>query len=124
MAISISVLAGGLVLGFLVGYAVRKIWAKQQGKAAEEKAVARLKEVEAEAKEIVATAKEKAADFLTEAQREDKEHKSQINALETWLLERDAALDKKVAALAEEEKGVKAKDETLKHRETELVAIR
>ncbi len=119
-----SIALAALVVGAFVGYLVRKSWATKQLGSLEAIADTKIKEAEAKAKEIVVEAKDKAAQVLLEAKNEEKEARAQVTALEHRLLEREGLLDKRLASIADEEKGVRQKEESLKQREGEIVTLR
>lgn len=120
----IPLLAGSLALGLAAGYLVRKFWALKQGRSLEQNIQKQIEAAEAHAREIIVEAKDKAASFLTDAKKEEREHKTRLDAMETRLLQREEALDKKLSFVAEEEKGLKLKVDELKNKEAEIATGR
>jgi ribonucrease Y len=115
---------GGLVVGLVAGYIARFIWAKQQRTSAERTFEEKVAAAEARSKEIVVDAKEKAASFLAESERDERERKKQVTALESRLLHREEILDKKLSSLADQEGTLKSKNDVLQRREEEIGTLR
>jgi ribonuclease Y len=122
--LNIILAAGGLFLGAVAGYFLRRFWATKQIGSLEELSQRKLQETESKAKEIIVEAKEKAATLLVEAKSEEKDLKNRMIALENRLLEREGMLDKRLTGLDETEKGLKAKEEEVKAKEGEVAAMR
>lgn len=123
MANYLPVLAGGLVLGAVVGYFLRHFWVRKQAGSIEERTKSLLEQSERRGQEIIREAEAKAAGVLTEARREDKERKSQLASLENRLLHREEVLDRKLNTLYTEEAGLKSRSESLENREKKLAGL-
>ncbi len=114
--------AAAVLLAFAGGYLARRSLAVKQLGSAEEKTKRSVEDAEARGKEIVLAAKEKASSLLAEAQNEERTRKKEIDALEARLLGREETFDKRLAALAADEKSLKAKEEAFKNKETEIAS--
>ncbi len=106
-------LALGLAVGTGLGFLIRRYLAAQQRNSVEADIKRKLEEAEARAKEITVEGKEKAAAFLAEAAREERERKKQLEGIEARLREREAVIDKRYAGLDDEEKKLKERSEAL-----------
>ncbi|MCX7589637.1 MAG: ribonuclease Y [Patescibacteria group bacterium] len=114
----------GLILGAIVGFWIYRQKIIQETESLAHKTKEKLKEAEEKYKEIILEAKEKAATILTEAQKEERERKNQIAAMESRLLNREELLDKKIAHLTEEEQKLKQKEENLRQKEEEIQKLK
>lgn len=114
----------GLLVGSALGYVLRRAVVSRKVGSVERQLEEKTREAETSAKEIIVEAKEKAASLLVDAKNEEKEHKAQLHAVESRLLEKEAALEKKSASLSEGEAEVKRKEALLGEREKELAAIK
>ncbi len=113
-----------LVLGLGIGYIVRKkIVAKQLG-SLDQQLQQRTSEAENKAKEILFTAKEKASEILEETQKEEKERKREILALETKIHEREEAIDKKLNTLEYESNSLRKEREVIEGKVKELEEVK
>ena len=119
-----TLIAGGLVLGAVVGYAARLFWARQQKQSAEQDVARRLADAEARTKEIIVEAKEKAASFSADVKNEERERKRQQAAIESRLLHREEFLDAKLASVSEQEGKLKAQEDNVRRHEEEVAALR
>ncbi len=124
MQISLPVLIGGSVVLLLAGYFLRRYLAARDSKSLESEAERKVREAETEGKKIIVEAKEKAAAVLGEAQKEERERKSQITSLESRLFQREEMLDKKLIGLSEEETKLRAKNDELKQAEAKVESLR
>ncbi|RJQ29468.1 ribonuclease Y [Candidatus Parcubacteria bacterium] len=119
-----TLVALGLVLGFLVGYFGRRYWALRQTSSSEKRAQTRLEEAEERARKLLVDAETKAAGILADIKSEERERKTQISALETRLLHREEALEKKEVSLHEGERALQTRAENLKREEEELTRLK
>ncbi|MBI4085274.1 MAG: ribonuclease Y [Candidatus Liptonbacteria bacterium] len=120
MNISFPLLAGGVVLGLLIGYWARHFLASKQAGSIERKSKEALEEAESRSKKIVLSAEEKAAAVLVEAKEDEKKRQSEIREIEKRLMQREESLDKKIYSLEEGESSLKKKEESLKEKENEI----
>jgi ribonuclease Y len=110
-----------LLIGGIVGYLGRQFWADKKFGGVEEKIKKDLADAEARAKEIVIEAKEKASSLLVDLQKEEKDRRKEIDALEAHVLRKEEALDKKSADVSAEESKVRSREDGLKVKEEDLV---
>ncbi len=108
------------VFGIAVGYFVRRYWAASRLGNVEEKIKKDLAEAEAKAKEIVVEAKDKAASLLVDIKSEEKEHRKEIDALESRLLKKEETFEKRSEELSAEEGKLRTREEKLKTGEAEV----
>lgn len=86
--------AGALVVGLAGGYFLRLWFIAKKFSGLEQKAAERLNKAETEAKELLVEAKEKAASFLSDIQKEERERKQEIRRLEDHILKKEEALQR------------------------------
>jgi len=121
---TISLAAGVLLAGLILGYFGRIWMASRRKSSLEFKAQESLEKAEAESKEIVLAAKDKAAAIVGEAQREERDRKKDIRRLEERLLKKEDTLEhqrEEAQSLAEERK---KELENLKKTQEEAQALR
>jgi ribonucrease Y len=109
-----------LVVGVAGGYFARKFWAASKLGDVEDRIRRQTGEAETKAKEIVAEAKDKAASLLVDAQKEEKERRKEIEAIEARVLRREESLDKKMTDLTTQENSVRSREDKLKTQEGEM----
>ncbi|MCR4328822.1 MAG: ribonuclease Y [Patescibacteria group bacterium] len=112
-----------LVVGFGVGYVVRRVWATRQAGIVEERTKEVLQEAERKAKELVMEAEKKSVDLFAESKKEERERKVELGNLEQRLVRREEILDKKLTAITNDESVLRTKSDVLKKQESELQAI-
>src|SRR3989344_303929 len=107
-------------IGLALGYVIRRAQSLRDASSAEQKIATRLASVETEAKALLAEAKEKAAGILLGVQKDERERKNKVTALEERLLQREESLDKRVGAMDAEEKRLRGREEEFRTRETKV----
>lgn len=117
-----ALIAAGILAGFAAGYFVRRFWASKKLGSIEARVKNALEEAETRAKEIVLEAKDKAASLLVELKNEERQRKREVDAMESRLLSREEAFDKKLSALSAEQHALAAKEVGIKEKETEIKA--
>jgi len=106
--------AGILVLGFVIGYFVRRAVALNQVSSLERQAKEKLEAAEAEAKEKVLAAKSEAASIIEAAQKEEKERSQELRRLEERLLNKEDALEKEKSDLGRQKEELRKESERVK----------
>jgi len=105
------------VIGFLAGVAYRKKVAESTMGSAEIKAENILEEAnrnaKARAKEMLLEAKEESIKTKSEADKDAKERRNELQRLEKRLLQKEEVLDRKIEKTGEKEDQIKAKSEEL-----------
>lgn len=119
-AISIALLGAGIGLG----YYIRQLVAQKRKSSIEARLKKLIEDSKAEAKEILLDAKEKAAKTAEETKIEEKERHSQMRRLEERVLEREAAIDKRVFDHEKRTKELEERIERVKSAKTEIEAAR
>jgi ribonuclease Y len=99
------------VVGFAAGYLVRHIWTNKKLGSLENRLEKQVAEAETKAKEILIEAKDKAASLLVEIKNEERDRRKDIEALETKIIGREEALDKKSAALTAQETDIRTRED-------------
>lgn len=117
-----ALIAAAVLVGFASGYLIRRFWATKKLGSVEGRIKKLEEEAETKAKEIVLEAKDKAASLLVEIKNEERDRKREFTALESRLLRREEALDKKLNSLSVAEDEFKIKEDAIKGREVELAS--
>jgi len=105
MAIFYIVFIGlGVIMSVFAGYIIRQKIAQKQANSIETKLRERVEKVKEEAKQIILEAKDKADKVLEDAKIEERNRKTQIDKLESRLLEREELLDKRQVEIDDKEK--------------------
>jgi ribonucrease Y len=105
--------AAAAVIGVAIGFVSRRIVAANQVKHAEQYAARLVAEARAKQKEIVLEGKDEALQLRRAAEEEAREGRATLQRSERRVLDREEALDRKVAGLEEREAGLAARTEEL-----------
>ena len=113
-----------LLLGVLFGYLLRKYLAEAKITSAEEAAKRILeeaeKETEARKREAILEAKEQIHIMRTEADRENRERRNEIQRLERRYLQKEESLDRKMESLEKKEEALAKKEQELSNKNSQL----
>ena len=122
MLVGIS-LIGGLFLGGVSGYLVRKEVARRKLETAEGRSESILLDAEKKSQELILTAKNKAVDILEEAKKNEKAKEEQISRSEQRLEKKEESLDKKMEEFERGKKLLEQKAEEIRtiRKETEEI---
>ncbi|WP_067931291.1 ribonuclease Y [Alicyclobacillus kakegawensis] len=122
VAAAVAVVA--LLVGFGVGYVVRRSFAEAKIGNAESKALEILesarRDVEAKKKEALLEAKEEAHRMRHEAERDIRERRNEIQKLERRLLQKEEALDRKLEAQEQKAEELNDRERRIQALETEI----
>jgi len=117
-------LAAGLVVGFVLSFLFFKLSTSKKNKEVDEKAKKLLQDAEKEAGNIKKEAQLEATDTVlrikTEAEKELKERRSELNLLEKRLRQREEMFDRKLEQIDRKESFFSKKDRELNNREKAL----
>jgi len=106
--------AVGIVIGFAVGYLVRKSLAEAKINSAEEAAKRIIEEAQKEAeskkREALVEAKEEIHRMRSEAERENKDRRNELTRMERRLLQKEETLDLKTEAIERKEESLSKKE--------------
>jgi ribonuclease Y len=109
-----------LVVGLAAGYFARKVWAANRLGDVEDRIKKQTAEAETKGKELILEAKDKAASLLVDIQKEEKQRRKDIEALEARILGREENLDKKSNDVSAQESALRAREEKMKVQEGEI----
>ncbi len=113
-----------LLLGVLFGYLLRKYLAEAKITSAEEAAKRILeeaeKETEARKREAILEAKEQIHLMRTEADRENRERRNEIQRLERRYLQKEESLERKMDSLEKKEESLANKEQELLNKKSQL----
>lgn len=97
MNITLPIAIGIAAIAAFAGYFYRSAVASKAKKSAESLVEAELAKARTEAKEIVITAKDEAAKVLSDAQKDERERKTELRKLEDHLLKKEGTLERQQA---------------------------
>ncbi|MDR5695238.1 MAG: ribonuclease Y [Armatimonadota bacterium] len=126
--VSYAIAAGLGLVGFLLGYLLRRFVAEAKIKSAEEAARRILedakKEAEAKKREAILEAKDEAYRIKREAEREIREQRAEIQRLERRIVQREESLDRKAEALERRERALIQREQEVSKAREEVEALR
>ena len=120
LVLTISALAGG----FFLGYVIRKIIAKNQIGTAEGKASRLLEDVKIKVKEQLLDAKGKGVKILEEVKKEETKRRNAIQQKENRLEQKEEKIDKKIARLEKEKHNLERKAGEIKNIRKDILNIK
>jgi len=125
--IVIAVGAAAVVAGFFVGYRYRKSLAETKVGRAEVAVKQLYAEAQSKAdalrKEKVLEAKEEVLRIRTEAEKDNRDRRAELQRTERRLFQREESLDKKIEAVEQRESGVQERTAQLDKLETQVTAL-
>ena len=121
---NIVLVAGGLLLGVILGYFLRIWTALRRKNSIEFKAQEELEKAKAESKEVVLAAKDKAAAILSDVQKEERERKNDVRRLEERLQKKEDLLEKQRAETETLSEKKREELENLKKAEEEIKELK
>lgn len=126
--VSYAIAAGLGLVGFLLGYLLRRFVAEAKIRSAEEAARRILedarKEAEAKKREAILEARDEAYRIKLEAEREIREQRAEIQRLERRIVQREESLDRKAEALERRERALAQKEQEVAKAREEVEALR
>ncbi len=118
---AILIITGAILVGFIMGYFLRKYLAEAKIVSAEVESKKIIeeadKEAEAKKREAVLEANEEVLKLRNEMERENRERRSELQRLERRLVQKEETLDRKVDS-------IEKKEESLNRKESEIDAIK
>src|SRR3954467_9230037 len=115
--------AAALVVGALVGFAVRSYWSSQAMKNARENADRLMAEAATRQKELIVEAKEEKIRLLREAEDEVRAKRQEMTNLERRLLARDEQLDQRADNLEEKNRKLVDRERELEQQRDQLTKL-
>ena len=125
----IYVIAGVAILaiGLLIGYAYRRNVAEAKVAKAEDAVKKLYEEATVKAsdikKEMILEAKEEVYKARTEAEKENRERRAELQRTERRLFQREESLDKKLDGLEQREKDLSQREEGIEKAEADVAAL-
>ncbi len=127
LPIILAYILGGLAVGSIAGYIIRKNLAEAKIKTAEEAAARILidakREAEAKTKETLLEAKEEAHRFRMEAEREVKERRGDIARQEKRILQKEEYLDRKTDSIEKRDENIRKKEKEIEEKRCKIEEI-
>ncbi len=109
VVVIVAAAAVAMIAGIVIGFVARRFVATSAVKHAEQYSQRIIAEAHAKQKEIVLEGKDEALHLRRAAEDEAREQRANMQRSERRLLDREEALDRKVAALEEREQGLQAR---------------
>ena len=127
MLIKIIIAVVALAIGALIGYIYRKNVGEKAIGSAEQKAKNLILDAENRSetmkKEAILEAKEEAHRLRSEAERDARERRAEVQRSERRLIQKEEALDRKIANIEKKEESITHKEQTLIDKQKELDAF-
>ncbi len=124
MGLNLLIAIVGLILGIIIGFAVRKYIAESKIESAECEAEKIIDNAKREAKstkrEAIVEAKEKAHQIKDGVEEECRERRTELQKFENRLLKKEDSLDQKSQGLTTKERNLQKKEEVVNKREEEI----
>lgn len=115
---------GALLIGVAAGYAIRHFAVSRSAQSLESKAKKEYEEAHVKARELIVEAKDTAAATLLEAQREERERKSQLDRAEERLIKRDESLERQLHDITTKEASLTEESKRVENIKSEIVQLR
>lgn len=122
MSLTLSIPA--ILVGFLIGYFLRKFLAGRKAAQAEERAAAMLNDAKAKAQDVLLEANNKSLKILEDSKREEGDRRKQLDRIENLLTKKEADLDERTKVVADERAALKQKTEEVTALKAEVDAVR
>ena len=123
----VLILIGGLLVGGLAGFAVRKYIVESKIESAEKEAEKIIKNAEREAqsakRELLVEAKEKAHELKEEAEKECRERRNELQRFENRLVKKEDNIERKEKNLEEREQQIKDDEQEIERKKGEIRKI-
>ena len=119
----VAVAVGAALIGVAIGFFARKLFAANAVRHAEQYAERLVAEARAKQKEIVLEGKDEALHLRRAAEEEAREQRATLQRTERRLLDREEALDRKVAAIEERESAHLARQAELDQERARLAEL-
>ncbi|MFA6322542.1 MAG: ribonuclease Y [Candidatus Buchananbacteria bacterium] len=113
-----------LLLGVLIGYQSRKIWALKRKDTVEAKVENFINEAKAKQKEILLQANDKALKIIEEAKVEERQRQQELNRSQKRLESREALFDQKLLELENKKQDLLDKAERIEKIKTEISKVK
>ncbi|MBR4411826.1 MAG: DUF3552 domain-containing protein, partial [Firmicutes bacterium] len=124
MLTKIIIAVVALAIGALIGYIYRKNVGEKAIGSAEQKAKNLILDAENKSetmkKEAILEAKEEAHRLRTDAERDAKERRAEVQRSERRLIQKEEALDRKIANIEKKEESITQKEQNLVNKQKEL----
>ncbi len=116
-----------LLVGFGVGYVVRKSLAEAKIGSAEARALQIIesaqRDVEAKQREMLLEAKDEAHRIRQDAEREGRERRAELQKLERRILQKEEAIDRKLESLERKAESLREKERQLEEKEADIETL-
>ena len=124
MVLQLILYIGLPIVGIVLGWIIRWLYARFQLSASEQRAERvkqdAIREAEAQKKEILLEAKEKLIQERNQQEKENRERRSELQRYEQRLTHKEETLDKRAVTLDDQEKGFKKREKEISDRESVL----
>lgn len=121
---TIVVVVLALMAGSVFGYLARQTIARQQAGTIESKLERLINSAKQEAKEIILKSKDRANEILEEAQKEEKERKSQLRTVEQRIEKKEQLLESKNIDADRKMQEIQSKAQRIKDLQEEIIEIK
>jgi ribonuclease Y len=120
----LSLAAGSVIIGAILGYFLRKQMAQAQANSIEAKAARILTEAKTKQQEYVLHAKEKGQQIIDEAKKEEKQLRQELHSAQQRLEKRETMFDQKIIEFQENQQKLQEKIEKVKAIKVEVEGLK
>ena len=113
-----------LILGLLIGYFARPIFANQQLRSTQNEAKRILEEATAKHEEVLAKAREEAVKVRQAAEADSRERRYELQRLEKRFSQKEERLDRKLESVERRERGLGEREKDVEAAKVQLEEIR
>jgi len=114
----------GLLLGIVIGYALRKLLARGEVNSAEAKAEKILTEAKNKGQDYLVKVKEKAISIIDEAKREEEKRRHEISSLQKRIEKREEVFDQKLLEFQDKQQKLYEKEGKLEETKKDLQKVK
>ena len=122
--VELGLLTGGLLVGLVLGYFMKKLLLRDSMSRAEKKAHAIIEDAKDKQKELLLESKNKAIQIMDEAKVDERERRKEIQDLQARLEKRETMFDSKILEFEEKQKKLSEQIEKVKTAKDEIGKIK
>ncbi|MEK7584841.1 MAG: Rnase Y domain-containing protein, partial [Patescibacteria group bacterium] len=112
--VELGLLTGGLLVGLVLGYFMKKLLIRDSMSRAEKKAHAIIEDAKDKQKELLLESKNKAIEIMDEAKIDERERRKEMQELQARLEKRETMFDSKILEFEEKQKKLSEQIEKVK----------
>ncbi len=122
--VELGLLTGGLLVGLVLGYFMKKLLIRDSMSRAEKKAHAIIEDAKDKQKELLLESKNKAIEIMDEAKIDERERRKEMQELQARLEKRETMFDSKILEFEEKQKKLSEQIEKVKAAKDEIGKVK